>query len=264
MKNILITGSTDGIGKLAAIQLAKKGNHIYLHGRNEEKLKKVIEEVKAESKNENVDGFVADFSILKNVEKMTKEVIDKMTVIDILINNAGIFKSNVGTTVDGLDIRFAVNYFAPYILTKALLPLIRKSDQPRIINLSSAAQLPVALSALKGESSLSTKVAYAQSKLALTMWSTHLADQEQEIIVIPVNPGSLLNTKMVKEAFGQHWSPADKGANIMVDLATKNDLLEKSGTYYDNDQGSFGQAHADAYDALKIEELLKATEEIVS
>jgi len=263
MKNILITGSTDGIGKLAAIQLAKKGYNIYLHGRNEGKLNKVIEELKEASKNDSIDGFVADFSNLRDVEKMAVEVNEKITKLDLLMNNAGIFKSNIDTTAEGFDIRFAVNYFAPYILTKAVLPLLRKSVEPRIINLSSAAQSPVSLEALKGKLSLSAQSAYAQSKLALTMWSTSLAKQEQDIIVIPVNPGSLLNTKMVREAYGQHWSSADKGANILVELATNKDLSDKSGIYYDNDQGSFGQAHGDAYDSHRIEELLQVTEDIV-
>ena len=263
MKNVFITGSTDGIGKIAAIKLAKRGFRIYIHGRNKEKVDNVIAEIKDISNNNNIDGFVADFSQLKAVKKMSEEVLREISELDILINNAGIFKSNTGTTSDGHDIRFSVNYFAPYILTNALLPLLRNGRNARIINLSSAAQSSVSFDALKGHITLSAQAAYAQSKLALTMWSFDLAKQEQGIIVIPVNPGSLLNTKMVKEAYGQHWAPADKGANILEELATNQNLIEKSGMYFDNDKGSFGKAHQDAYDVNLIKELLKETADII-
>ena len=134
-KNILITGSTDGLGKIAAIKLAKDGHVVFLHGRNADKLDKVIEEVKEISNNENVKGFVADFSDLAMVKKMAQEVNDSISSLDVLINNAGIFKSSATLNQDGLDMRYAVNYFAPYVLTHALISLLGKSNSARIINL---------------------------------------------------------------------------------------------------------------------------------
>lgn len=264
MNHILITGSTDGIGKLTAIQLAQKGHKIYLHGRNAEKLTAVIKEVEDATGNRNIEGFVADFSNLKEVENMADKILSKLPWLDVVINNAGIFNSTNNETSAGLDVRFAVNYFAPYILSNALLPLLKKSDTPRIINLSSAAQSPVSLDALQGKTALAAQPAYAQSKLALTMWSTFLAQKEQDILVIPVNPSSLLNTKMVKEAFGQFVSSTDKGADILTKLATNNNLTDKSGEYFDNDQGFFSKAHQDAYDPVKIKNLLATTDLLLS
>ena len=200
-KTILITGSTDGIGKLAALKLANDGHEIYLHGRNADKLSGVISEMKSASGNENIKGFIADFSDLTVVRKMATTVNEELPKLDVLINNAGVYKSRATKTVDGLEIRFAVNYFAPYLLTQELLPLLKKGEMPRIINLSSAAQAPVSMEALRGAVSLEEMQAYAQSKLALTMWSVHLAEAEPDIIVIPVNPGSLLNTNMVREGW---------------------------------------------------------------
>lgn len=263
MKNILITGSTDGIGKIAALQLAKAGHQVYLHGRNQEKLHKVVSELKVVSGNENIHGFVADFSELAAVKEMTESVQKALPQLDVLINNAGVYNAANSVTSAGYDIRFVVNYFAPYILTNALLPLLKKSDDPRVINLSSAAQALVMHEALEGKIMLPAQAAYAQSKLALTMWSMHLAKQEENITVIPVNPGSLLNTKMVQEAFGRYWSSADKGADILTELATAPNLIEKSGTYFDNDQERFSQAHEDAYDTDKIADLLQTTNAIV-
>ena len=266
-KTILITGSTDGIGKLAAIQLAKEGHEIYLHGRNSAKLLSVISEIKTISKNEKIKGFVADFSDLVEVLKMAEQIKNEVPKIDILLNNAGILKSKNSVNGDGLDIRIVVNYLAPYVLTNALLPLLKKSKTSRIINLSSAAQDTVLKGVITGEVRLSPNAAYAQSKLALTMWSFDLATKEQDLTVIAVNPGSLLNTKMANEAYGQHWAPAEKGANLLVDLAISEMYKNDSGKYFNNDMGEdrgvFAPAHTDAYDQEKIRQLIRLTNEVL-
>lgn len=266
-KTILITGSTDGIGKLAAIKLGKDGHEIYLHGRNAQKLDKVISEIKAQTNNQHIKGFVADFSDLSAVQQMAAQINQEVSKIDVLINNAGIFKSPVATNNAGLDIRFVVNYFAPYLLTKVLLPLLQKGNAPRLINLSSAAQAPVSSDALAGKIQIGAQAAYAQSKLALTMWSFHLAKQLEDISVIAVNPGSLLNTNMVKEAYGRYWSSADKGGNILYDLAVSDEYEGVTEKYFDNDKGeikgAFGPAHSDAYNEGAIAELIQATDKIL-
>ncbi|SDL25710.1 SDR family NAD(P)-dependent oxidoreductase [Kriegella aquimaris] len=259
MKHILITGSTDGIGKLLALRLAKEGHFVAIHGRSDAKLAASLKEIKQQSNNENVIGFLADFSDLNTVKKMAEEVSEKMPVIDVLVNNAGVLmtNSNSGTT----DIRFVVNYFAPYVLTNGLLPNIKASKTARIVNLSSAAQSTINIQALEGKIALGANEAYAQSKLALTMWSFHLAEQEPSITVVAVNPGSLLNTKMAKEAYGQHWSPAEKGVDVLYDLAMTD--LAETGRYFDNDKGFYSDAHPDAYNHEKIKELITETETLL-
>ena len=267
-KTILITGSTDGIGKLTAIQLAKQGHTIYLHGRNAKKLAKTVTDIKALSKNEHIQGFIADFSDVQSVQNMAHQIHNEVSKLDVLINNAGIFNSPVSKSSQGLDIRFAVNYVAPYILTQALIPLLEKSVQPRIVNLSSAAQSPVSEAVLIGKEEVAVQAAYAQSKLALTMWNTHLAATHKNITSIAVNPGSLLNTKMANEAYGQHWSPADKGANILYDLAINEAYTANSGEYFDNDKGAerghFSSAHPDVTNQEKIKQLIKTTDTLLS
>lgn len=276
-KTILITGSTDGIGKLTALKLAEAGHQVYLHGRNADKLASVIAEVQAVATGEavdNIDGFVADFSDLTDVLKMAAEVSEKLPKLDVLINNAGIYTTASATTKDKLDIRFVVNYLAPYELTNALLPLLKKSGKARIVNLSSAAQVPISYKAFLGQESLDDKAAYAQSKLALTMWSMDLAEAvaNHDINVIAVNPGSLLNTKMVNEAYGEYWSSADKGANILTELAISDEFADDTGKYFDNDikdgahgdaKGAFGQPHADALDKEAIAELERQTQQVL-
>lgn len=264
MKTIIITGSTDGIGKLTALKLAKEGHHIYLHGRSEAKLNTVISELKEASNNQNIKGFVADFSDLNAVKQLAEKIKKEVSKLDILINNAGIYKSPINKTKDGLDIRMAVNYLAPYILTESLVPILNKGSETRIINLSSAAQSTVQKGVLTGDATVNASESYAQSKLALTMWSFDFAENHSNITTIAVNPGSLLNTKMAKEAYGQHWSPAEKGVDILYDLAMSERHKNQSGTYFDNDRGVYAYAHPDAYDADKIKLLLTLTEAIIS
>lgn len=262
-KTILITGSTDGIGKLAAIKLAKDGHRVYLHGRDGEKLQKVLSEVKTQTDTDPAGGFTADFSDLNAVREMAGQVRQELPKLDVLINNAGVFESPVSQTEDGLDIRFAVNYLAPYLLTHALLPLLKEADAPRVLNVSSAAQSPVSLPALKGEENLSARSAYAQSKLALAMWNTQLAETEPELTAIVVNPGSLLNTKMVEEAFGHHQSPAEKGGDILYELAVSKQYNNASGKYFDNDKGDFGSLHEDGRDEEAIAALMEQTNKLL-
>jgi NAD(P)-dependent dehydrogenase (short-subunit alcohol dehydrogenase family) len=262
-KTILITGSTDGIGKLAATKLAKNGHNIILHGRNAEKLTRVKEEIKSLTKNDNIVGYVADFSILEEVRHMVSKIKEDHSTIDVLVNNAGVFKVANPISANGLDIRMVVNYLAPYILTDELIPILERSDNPRIINLSSAAQETVLGRSLEKNVSLSDNQAYAQSKLAILLWSFDFARKHKFITTIALNPGSLLNTNMVKEAYGKFWSPADKGADIIIDIAINPKYADKSGQYFDNDKGDFGQAHPDAYQSDKIEALISKTEELL-
>jgi len=262
-KNILITGSTDGIGKLTAIKLAGDGHSVYLHGRNREKLESAVSEIKTTTQNDKIRGFIADFSDLNSVQQMADQINTELDQLDILINNAGIFKSPDLQNNKGTDIRFAVNYLAPYLLTERLISLLEKGTDPRVVNLSSAAQSPVSLDALQGETGLSEGEAYAQSKLALTMWSFYLAEIQPDIAVIAVNPGSLLNTKMVAEAYGRSWSSADKGAQILYELAVSDQFNGATAQYFDNDQGSFVKAHPDAYNKNKIDQLIQTTQNLI-
>ncbi len=263
-KTIMITGSTDGIGKLAAAKLAQSGHQLILHGRNPEKLSKVLGELKSATNNQKIAGYVADFSKLEDVKSMAAKIKEEQSSIDVLVNNAGIFKTAHTIAPNGIDSRIVVNYLAPFELTNALLPLLKKGDSPRIINLSSAAQASVSTSSFEKNSNLSHNEAYAQSKLAILLWSFYLAEHNPEVVTIALNPGSLLNTKMVKEAYGRFWSPADKGADIIIDLATNVSYNNNSGQYFDNDNGGFGKAHLDAYDNQIIENLISLTTKILS
>ena len=262
-KTILITGSTDGIGKRAAVLLAQAGHTVYLHGRNPQKLQQAILDVEKESGQTGLQGWQADLSDFSAVRRLGATIKQEIKDLDVLINNAGVFKGPA-QNADGLDLRMVVNYLAPIMLTQDLLPLLKKSQRGRIINLSSAAQDPMERSVLSGEKTISERQAYGQSKLALTAWSFRLAQQEPGLVVIPVNPGSLLNTKMVQEAFGQFWASADKGAQILFDLAVDSKYVSSSGQYFDNDRGSFGPAHPAASDKTTVDTWLQWTADVLA
>lgn len=263
MKTVLITGSTDGIGKLAALKLAEDRHEVILHGRNSEKLATTISEIREQAPSYKVSGVLSDLSDFASIDTMISELLTKHPKIDVLINNAGVFKSAKEQNDAGLELRFAVNYLAPIILTNGLLPMVKASTAPRILNVSSAAQETVSLKALQGREAISSQSGYAQSKLALTMWSFDFSKQHPDISTVAVNPGSLLNTKMVQEAYGRYWSSADKGADILYQLAVADKYSDCNGKYFDNDKGAFNEAHPDAYDPDKIEKLMATTDDFL-
>ncbi|MEM9069537.1 MAG: SDR family NAD(P)-dependent oxidoreductase [Myxococcota bacterium] len=255
MKTILITGSTDGIGLEAAKLLVSQGHRVLLHGRTEEKLVRVASELGG------VQAFRADLSKLADVQSLAEEVRAAHSKLDVLINNAGVFHTS-NTVAQGIDVRFVVNAVAPYLLTRELLPVLPGG---RVINVSSAAQQSVAADAFATAGGLSAGAAYAQSKLALTMWSRALADAlgADGPSVVAVNPGSMLGTKMVRDGFGVAGGDVAIGARILVRLALEAEG-EESGKYFDNDIGRFGPPHPDALDGEKAQRVVRAIESMLA
>ncbi len=261
-KTILITGATDGIGLETAKRLVSKGHYVLLHGRNRAKLEAVEKTLSALPGGGQVECYVADLSRMPDVDRLADAVTHKHHKLDVLINNAGIFKTDEPLTSDGLDVRFAVNPLAPYRLTQRLLPLIGTSG--RVINLSSAAQAPVELEALAGKTRLADMDAYAQSKLAITMWSRELAKRAGAPIIIAVNPGSMLGSKMVKEGFGVAGNDLGIGAEILCRAALDEEFENASGQYFDNDSRRFASPHADALDSAKSAATVRAIETVLT
>ena len=262
-KTILITGATDGIGLATARQLAPLGHTLLLHGRNPAKLADAEKGLSALPGAGRIETYVADLSRLAEVETLADAVAARHAHLDVLINNAGVLRAPEPRTVDGLDVRFAVNTVAPYRLTLRLLPLLGSTS--RVVNLSSAAQAPVNLDALKGNAPLADMPAYAQSKLALTMWSRQMAMafKDKGPMIVAVNPGSMLASKMVKEGFGVAGSDIGIGADILCRAALSDAFGDASGKYFDNDAGRFAPPHRDALDARKSEQVVLAIEAVL-
>lgn len=246
-KTILITGSTDGIGLATAKQLASQGHHLLLHGRNLNKLEDTKNTLSAFASSGTIECYQADLSNLDEVMGLAKTISDQHSHLDILINNAGVFRVPQARTADDMDVRFVVNTLAPYLLTQRLLPLM--DTDSRVVNLSSAAQAPVDLEAMAGKIPLQDDfTAYAQSKLALTAWSRTLALSlpDGHPMICSVNPGSLLASKMVKDGFGVAGNDLSIGADILVRAALSDEFACANGLYFDNDAKQFAPPHADA------------------
>lgn len=251
-RTILITGSTDGIGLLAAQKLAHLGHIILLHGRDADKLEAARAAVGAVE-----ETYVSDFADPNSVVALADAILAKHSHLDVVINNAGVLKTKNTQTPAGRDIRFEVNAIAPYILTERLLPIV--SQNGRIINLSSAAQAPVETDALLSFREMDDMAAYAQSKLAITIWSQELAKTlPNGPIVVSVNPGSLLATKMVQEGFGVPGKDLNIGADILVEAALSDAFATANGQYFDNDSGAFAPPHQMAGDAAHCAAVMDA------
>lgn len=262
-KTILVTGATDGIGLATAKMLIQKGHNVLLHGRNPEKLEAVVDSLSGLVTTGSIDSYVADLSEIKQVAVLATAIAAQHKTLDVLINNAGVFRMDNPITAAGLDARFVVNTLAPYLLTRRLLPLMNTGS--RIVNLSSAAQAPVNLDALRGTVKLDPMDAYAQSKLAITSWSRYLAAELGDApVVVAVNPASLLGSKMVKEGFGVDGGDLRIGADILVRAALSNEFANASGQYFDNDTRRFASPHPDAFNPQKSAELVNVMEAVLA
>jgi len=267
-KTILLTGATDGIGLETAKMLLAQGHTVLLHGRNQDKLNNVQSALNEQYPQASTATYVADLSDMAQVQTLAQSVLSDLQqadkILDVLINNAGVYKLADITTKEGLDARFAVNTIAPYLLTKLLLTAM--NAQSRVINVSSAAQSSVNFESLVGNKPLSDSAAYAQSKLAITMWSRHLglALKATGPLVVSVNPKSLLGSKMVKDAYGLDGGDLKLGADIFCRAALSDEFKEATGLYFDNDAERFAPPHPDALNNAKNQQLVDTLDSVLA
>ncbi|MCW8886066.1 MAG: SDR family NAD(P)-dependent oxidoreductase [Motiliproteus sp.] len=262
-KTILVTGSTDGIGLETAKVLVSQGHRVLIHGRSDKKLAEAERMLSEISSNGSIECYRADLSHMAEVKALAQAIAEKHEKIDVLINNAGVYKIPNPVNDQGYDLRFIVNTVAPYLLTKQLQPLL--SSDSRVVNLSSAAQTAVDLDALEGKVRLSDSQAYGQSKLALTMWSFHMSASVggKGPVIVSVNPASLLGSKMVKEAYGLDGADLSVGADILERSALSDEFANASGRYFDNDHGQFATPHPDALNGQKNQRIVETIETII-
>ncbi|MFZ1729768.1 MAG: SDR family oxidoreductase [Bacteroidota bacterium] len=231
---ILITGSTDGIGKETAMGLARKGARVILHGRNAERLEITLQEFAAE--NLAVEGAVTgDFSSFASVRKMSAEIRERYPELNVLVNNAGVYMKSRAHTSDGMEMTWQVNYLSPSLLTMELLPLLEKNAPSRIVNVSSVAHTRGSIDFLNldGRQSFDSYALYAQSKLANVLFTYELAAmlEGKGIDVNCLHPG-VIGTKLLMDGFGIDGAPIEEGARTSIHLAMSEDLTGVSGKYF--------------------------------
>jgi NAD(P)-dependent dehydrogenase (short-subunit alcohol dehydrogenase family) len=255
---ILITGATDGLGKMVATDLAKKGPTLLLHGRNPDKGKLVLNEIRQSTGNPNLFYYNADFTSLQQVAELAQKINKEQKKIDVLINNAGMGgnKNNQREiSEDGYELRFAVNYLAPFLFTHLLLPLLIKSAPSKIVNVGSGAQEPIDFNDVMIEKDYAGLRAYSQSKIAILMFTLDLAEQLKGsgVTVNCVHPASLMDTKIVMDYFGYANSTIKEGADSVEFVATSPELDGISGAFFN--RTTVEKGHPWAYN-LKAREKL--------
>jgi NAD(P)-dependent dehydrogenase (short-subunit alcohol dehydrogenase family) len=266
LKTALVTGSTDGVGRYVAAQLAVAGFRILIHGRDEVRAKNLLKQI------QGVGGDAvflrADLSVLSEVRALAAAVSGQCDRLDLVINNAGIGAGRVlfpkrELTADGIERRFAVNYLSGFLLTRLVLPLMCRSAPARIVNVASIGQRPIDFDDVMMTRGYGAFRAYAQSKLAQVMFTFDLAHElaGKGVTVNCLHPASLMNTTMVRKACVPAMSTVEEGGAAILNLAVAPELEGKTGLYYDGLRPS--RANAQAYDISARERLRTLSFELV-
>jgi NAD(P)-dependent dehydrogenase (short-subunit alcohol dehydrogenase family) len=248
----MITGATNGIGKSTAMGLAQKGATVVIVGRNAEKTKLLIDEIQRVTGNENIDGFVADLSSQQEVRRLAQQFKEKYQQLHVLVNNAGAVFMKRELSVDGIEMTFALNHLAYFLLTHLLLDMIIASSPARIINVSSDAHLTnrIEFDNLQGERNYTGFGAYSTSKLANVLFTNELAQRLKMNSASANVTANALHPGFINSGFGKNNSgftaklmagfitmfggSVDEGAKTPIFLASDPSVVHISGQYFSN------------------------------
>jgi len=219
-KTVLITGSTDGVGRYVAERLAAQGWRVIVHGRDRTRGEALVERI--EQQGGEARFLVADLSSLAEVRSLAEAVRRDGDGLDALVNNAGIGTSGAKRelSADGFELRFAVNYLAGFLLTRQLLPTLASRRSARIVNVSSAGQQAIDFSDVMLTRDYSGVRAYRQSKLAQILFTVDLAKElaGQSITVNCLHPATYMDTTMVRLSGAQPISTVEQGGAAILQL----------------------------------------------
>jgi NAD(P)-dependent dehydrogenase (short-subunit alcohol dehydrogenase family) len=248
-KTALVTGSTDGVGRMVAERLGQDGWRVLVHGRDRGRGEQVVASINAGRG--SAEFLQADISAFAEVRRLADAVQRTTKRLDLLINNAGIGSGGPQgtrqTSADGHELRFAVNYLTGFLLTDLLLPLLKASAPARIVNVSSLGQQALDFGDVMLTREYSGIRAYRQSKLAQILFTIDLAKELEgkDITVNALHPATFMDTKMVRD-FGTPRSTVEEGALAILKLATSAGVEGRSGLYFNGQEEA--RADAQAYD----------------
>jgi NAD(P)-dependent dehydrogenase (short-subunit alcohol dehydrogenase family) len=235
-QRILVTGSTDGLGRGVAAELAARGAHVIVHGRDPGRVDEAVRETGA------AEGLVADLADLAQVRGLAGEAGE----LDTLVNNAGVIESERRESADGYELTLAVNHLSHFLLTE--LVLLRMREPGRIVNVSSVGQAPLDWDDLMFQRGYDGYTAYARSKLAQMLFTIELAErlEGRDITVNALHPATLMDTKILLQNMGPPRSSVEEGVEAVVQLVADPDLDGVTGRFFDGTRES--AAHRQAYD----------------
>lgn len=274
-KTIVITGTTSGIGYITARELAKEGHTLYLLNRNREKAEQVKQQIVGLTENDSIHLVDADLASLASVDAAVKQLQEKLTQLDVLINNAGGIIPNYYETEDGFEYTFAMNHLGHFHLTTSLLPHLKKSEDARIINVSSEAHRTGKLDFdnLMMKNNYAGFKAYANAKLCNIYFAKALTDRlhNTNVTANALHPG-VVNTrfgeqyngvfKLLLKAIKPFMISPEKGAQTTLHLATSQQGAEVSGAYFKDKEVKLPARIAEDKTAREL--LWTASEELVA
>ncbi|MBS1121765.1 MAG: oxidoreductase, short chain dehydrogenase/reductase family [Deltaproteobacteria bacterium] len=238
---VLVTGSTDGIGRATARGLAAAGMKVIVHGRTKLKVDAALAQLSEEVPGAELEGVSFDLASLRGVRNGAAHILERLPALHVLVNNAGIFASERTLTEDGVELTFAVNYLGHFLLTELLRPRLVASASvapSRVINVASIAHTRgrIHVDDLTLASAWTGYASYAQSKLAQVMHAITLAERSDagKLVAYSLHPG-VISTKLLRQGFGPvTGSPVDAGARTQVLLATEASVSgdHPSGSYF--------------------------------
>ena len=249
-QTILVTGATDGLGRALALDLARRGATVLLHGRDDDRGRAALQEVRQATGSARLGWYRADLASLDQVRALAGRVRREHPQLHGLVNNAGIGSTIPGggerqESADGHELRFAVNYLAGHLLTRLLRPLLVASAPARIVNVSSLGQAPIDFDDVMLQRSYSGVQAYCQSKLAQVMMAIDLASvlAGTGVTINALHPATYMPTKIVASP----RSTVAEGVEATSRLLTDPDLDGVSGEFFDGLR--MARANDQAYDA---------------
>jgi len=243
-KTIIVTGATDGIGLEAATKIASLGNRVGLVGRNPEKGAKAIERITSLTGNDKLDFFQADLSSVSEINKLSEEIKNKYSKLNVLLNNAGGASKNKIITSEGLEKTFATNQMNYFTLTTNLMDLLSASEGSRVVNVASNAHIgaDIDFHNINGEKGYSFWKAYCISKLMNIMFTYRLAEIQNKVIVNALHPGFVDTNiggnegsaikKIVKFGSKLFARTVENGADSSIYLSTSDEVNNISGKYF--------------------------------
>ena len=262
---VLITGATAGLGQAVVSALAANGATVLVHGRDQVRGEAVVAALRQATGNDRVAFYSADLASLAAVRRLTERVSAEHERLTVLVNNAGVGRggSPRQLSVDGYELRFAVNYLAPVLLTRLLVPLLVSSAPARVVNVASATQAAVDFADPLLRDGYDGGRAYGQSKLALIMFTFDLADElaDSGVSVNCVHPASRMPTRMTRTAGVASRDSLEAGLHATLRLALAGDLATVSGRYFDRLRE--GDCHPQAYDPAAPRRLRRLTEDLL-
>ncbi len=245
-KTILLTGATEGIGKSAALDFARRGATLVLVGRNPEKTERVRADLVRESNNERIEALLGDLSLVADIRRVAREFKAKHDRLDVLVNNAGALFASRKTTADGYEMTFALNHLAYFVLTQELLDVLTKTPGARVVSTSSGAHASGKLDLddlARRERRYFGFEVYGSSKLANILFTRELARRLEGtgVTVNCFHPGFVQTgfgaangiwSPFIKLAAGLFARTPEKGAETLIWLATSPEAASFNGEYF--------------------------------